>query len=104
VGFGDVAAVAGGLVAVDRAGPCFVADAVADPLAGLITAAATLEALASAGHWLIDAAMAPMAASAAGPLFDATGAHAQPPRARETARPAPAWGSDTAAVLGELAP
>ena len=50
-------------------GPCFLADAVADPLAGLVAAAAVLEALAAGGRWLIDAAMAPMAAAVAGPAL-----------------------------------
>jgi hypothetical protein len=104
VGFGDVAAVAGGLVAADDSGPCFLADAVADPLAGLITAAAVLEALCAGGHWLVDAAMAPMAASATGPLLDVRSEQAQPPRARDVLRRAPAFGSDTAAVLGRLSP
>jgi crotonobetainyl-CoA:carnitine CoA-transferase CaiB-like acyl-CoA transferase len=104
VGFGDCAAVAGGLVAADDDGPCFLADAVADPLTGLVTAAAVLEALAAGGHWLIDAAMAPMAARVAGPLLDTPGVPAQCPRARDITRRAPAYGSDTAAVLGGLAP
>ncbi len=102
VGFGDVAAAAGGLVAGDAQGPCFLADAVADPLTGLVTAAAVLEALGAGGRWLIDAAMAPMAAAVAGPLLDVTGLAAALPRAREGGRPAPALGADTAAVLGEL--
>jgi crotonobetainyl-CoA:carnitine CoA-transferase CaiB-like acyl-CoA transferase len=104
VGFGDSAAVAGGLVAGDDAGPCFLADAVADPLAGLITAAAVLEALCTGGHWLVDAALAPMAASATGPLLDVRGEQAQPPRARDVLHRAPAFGSDTAAVLGRISP
>ena len=102
VGFGDVAAAAGGLVAGDARGPCFLADAVADPLSGLVAAAAVLEALGAGGRWLIDAAMAPMAAAVAGPLVDVTGLAASPPRAREAVRPAPALGADTAAVLGDL--
>ena len=102
VGFGDVAAAAGGLVAGDARGPCFLADAVADPVSGLVAAAAVLEALGAGGRWLIDAAMAPMAAAVAGPLVDVTGLAASPPRAREAVRPAPALGADTAAVLGDL--
>jgi hypothetical protein len=108
VGFGDVAAVAGGLVAGDEEGPCFLADAVADPLAGLVTAAAVLEALSSGGRWLIDAAMAPMSASVAvgggevGGMVDVRGTCAQPPRARPVVRPAAALGADTADVLGGL--
>jgi hypothetical protein len=102
VGFGDVAAAAGGLVVYDERGPCFLADAVADPLAGLVTAAVVVAALAAGGHWLLDAALAPMAASAAGPRLEVDGLLAQPPRARVAVRPAPAWGSDTAAVLAAL--
>jgi crotonobetainyl-CoA:carnitine CoA-transferase CaiB-like acyl-CoA transferase len=103
VGFGDVAAVAGGLVAGDEAAPCFLADAVADPLAGMVTAAAVLEALSAGGRWLLDAAMAPMAASVAGPPFvEVGGQRAGPPRARPVDRGAPALGSDTASVLREL--
>jgi hypothetical protein len=102
VGFGDVAAAAGGLLAHDSEGPCFLADAVADPLSGLVTAAAVLEALRVGGHWLIDAAMAPMAASVAGPLIDVAGLRGRPPRAREAMRPAPRAGADTEAVLGGL--
>jgi hypothetical protein len=104
VGFGDVAAVAGGLVAVDAGGPCFLADAVADPLAGLVTAAAVLEAWADGGHWLLDAAMAPLAASVAGPPVDVAGLVPAPPRARPVIRPAGALGADTAAVVGGLVP
>jgi hydroxymethylglutaryl-CoA lyase len=40
VAFGDDAAVGGGLVVWDADGPCFCADAVADPVAGLVAAAA----------------------------------------------------------------
>jgi crotonobetainyl-CoA:carnitine CoA-transferase CaiB-like acyl-CoA transferase len=102
VGFGDVAAAAGGLIAGDARGPCFLADAVADPLSGLVTAAAVLEALAAGGRWLIDAAMAPMAAAVAGPLLDVAGLAASPPRVRNAARPARRLGADTAAVLRDL--
>lgn len=47
VGFGDDAAVAGGLWIDDPAGPMFVADAVADPLTGMAAAALAAEVLAS---------------------------------------------------------
>jgi hypothetical protein len=102
VGFGDVAAAAGGLVAHDGAGLCFLADAVADPLAGLVTAAAVRAALAAGGHWLLNAALAPLAAAVTGPSLQVSGLPAAPPRARPVARPAPALGSDTAAVLAAL--
>ena len=45
VAFGDDAAVAGGLVVYDDRGPCFCADAIADPLTGMVAAAACLERL-----------------------------------------------------------
>jgi hypothetical protein len=102
VAFGDGAAVAGGLIAGDDLGPCFLADAVADPLSGLITAAAVLEALYTGGRWLIDAAMAPMSASASGPLLDVRGEQAELPRTRDVTRRAPVFGSDTEAVLGQF--
>jgi crotonobetainyl-CoA:carnitine CoA-transferase CaiB-like acyl-CoA transferase len=103
VGFGDVAAAAGGLVAHDDQGPCFLADAVADPLCGLVAAAAVLEALVAGGRWLLSVALAPLSAAVAGPAFSVHGAPAHPPRARPAVRPAPPLGSDTAAVLGGLA-
>jgi len=67
VAFGDDAAAAGGLVAWDDAGPCFVADAVADPLAGVTAAAAAVTALDAGGRWLIDVPMRSIAAHVAGP-------------------------------------
>jgi crotonobetainyl-CoA:carnitine CoA-transferase CaiB-like acyl-CoA transferase len=66
VAFGDDAAVAGGLVAFDADGPCFVADAVADPLTGVASAAAVVAALEQGGRWLLDASMAGVAAFVAG--------------------------------------
>ena len=66
VAFGDDAAVAGGLVARDDDGPCFVADAVADPLTGVASAAAVVAALERGGRWLLDASMAGVAAFVAG--------------------------------------
>jgi hypothetical protein len=102
VAFGDVAAAAGGLVAFDARGPCFLADAVADPLAGLVTAAAVVEALWHGGHWLIDAAMAPMSASVAVESLEVAGACVSAPRAREVVCIAPPLGADTEAVLAEL--
>jgi hypothetical protein len=102
VAFGDVAAVAGGLVATDARGPCFVADAVTDPLTGLVAAAAVAEALAAGGRWLLDAAMAPLAAAVAGPPLPTAGTAAQPARARPVERAAAAYGADTAAVLAGL--
>jgi hypothetical protein len=104
VGFGDDAAVAGGLVVGDAVGPCFLADAVADPLAGIAAAAAVTEALAKGGAWLLDVALARVAASVAGP--DWTGraivGPLEPPRARPVPGPARPLGADTVTVLGGL--
>jgi crotonobetainyl-CoA:carnitine CoA-transferase CaiB-like acyl-CoA transferase len=109
VAFGDDAAVAGGLVVWDRAGPCFCADAIADPAAGLFAAAAVLSALSHGGRWLLDVALAGVAAFLAGPFasgrFDGrssdqlTGA---PARARVAAGAAAELGHHTSAVLREL--
>jgi crotonobetainyl-CoA:carnitine CoA-transferase CaiB-like acyl-CoA transferase len=71
VAFGDDAAAAGGLVAFDDVGPCFCADAVADPLTGIVAAVAAKRALRTGGRWLLDVSMAAVAASFAGPTLDA---------------------------------
>jgi CoA-transferase family III len=60
--FGDDGAVAGGLVADGREGACFVADAVADPLTGVVAAAAVLDALSSGTRTLLDVALSRVAA------------------------------------------
>jgi hypothetical protein len=107
VAFGDDAAAAGGLVADDGDGPCFVGDAVADPLTGVAGAAAVVAALDAGGRSLIDARLAGVAAFVSGPdrgarwqpVRDRTVALPQPP---PTAPPAPALGADTAAVMSEL--
>ena len=62
VGFGDDAAVAGGLVVSDGEGPCFCADAVADPITGMVAAAAIAEALTTDERALLDL---PLSATAA---------------------------------------
>ena len=117
VAYGDDAAVAGGLVVTDEAGPCFCADAVADPIAGLAAAAACLDALAVGGRWMLDVAMAGVAASLAGrTLVPEAGPDAgapagtRPPEALEVAPPrsrpvtsrGPALGEHTAQVLADL--
>jgi crotonobetainyl-CoA:carnitine CoA-transferase CaiB-like acyl-CoA transferase len=120
--FGDDAAVAGGLVVWDEAGPCFCADAVADPATGLVAAAACLGLLAEPGRWLVDVPMAGVAAWLAGapnaqPALRAAPDAAAPdgsvitgagrvmvaaPRARPVSQPGPALGADTSQVLSEL--
>lgn len=103
VGFGDDAAVAGGLVAWHGGDPCFCADAVADPSTGLVAAAAVLEALAAGGRWLLDLSLAATAAHLAGPTLpvpdDAPAAEPIPPTPRGVAA---ALGAHTDEVLAEL--
>lgn len=100
VGFGDDIAVAGGLVAHDHKGPVFCADAVADPLAGLVAATATLRALAIGGAWLLDVDMHNVAAWFAGPTLPVTDRPpAAAPRARPRAGRGPVLGADTDDVL-----
>jgi hypothetical protein len=120
VGFGDDAAVAGGLVTHDSNGPCFCADAVADPLAGMVAAAAAMECLADGGHWFVDVALSSAAAlasqDASGSITgDASGGSrglpttalegraVAAPRARASRGQACQPGHDTARVLRELA-
>lgn len=107
VGFGDDAAVAGGLVARDSQGPVFAGDAAADPIAGLLAATAVLDRLQAGGRWLIDVSLAAAARLAVG-FVDApsvapewSGAVA-PPRARRVHGAAPPLGAHTEAVLGAL--
>lgn len=65
VGFGDDCAVAGGLLGE---GPCFLGDALADPLTGLEAALAALDHLARGERGLIDLPLARVAASYAAML------------------------------------
>ncbi len=59
VAFGDDAAVAGGLVGRDGVGrPVFCADAVADPVSGLLAGLAGLASIVSGGGHLVDCSMA----------------------------------------------
>ncbi len=62
VGFGDDAAVAGGLVGAGDDGPVFLGDAIADPLTGLAAATEAVHRLALGGRWLLDASLARTAA------------------------------------------
>jgi hypothetical protein len=62
VAFGDDAAVAGGLVVWDDRGPCFCADAIADPATGLAATAAVLEVLDTGADAVVEASMADVAA------------------------------------------
>ncbi|MET0145501.1 MAG: CoA transferase, partial [Ilumatobacteraceae bacterium] len=109
VAFGDDAAVAGGLVAVDAVGgPVFCADAIADPLSGLVAAAATLDALRSGGGWLVDVSMSGVAAwcarrrRAPAPVSTAWAGPVGAPRARPIIGTAPALGADNRTVFRDL--
>jgi hypothetical protein len=103
VAFGDDAAVGGGLVVWEEGLPRFCADAVADPLSGLFAAAACLDALEAGGRWLLDVAMAAVAAEFSGPTLEAPpGLDAAEPRARPPEDRAPHLGADTSAVFAEL--
>jgi hypothetical protein len=109
IGFGDDTAVAGGLLLWDEHGPCFCADAVADPATALVAAAATLRALGQGGKRLLDVPLAQVAADLC-ELSEAraenVNAHcavaAKPPLARPVQQRAPALGEHTAAVLREF--
>jgi hypothetical protein len=98
VGFGDDAAVAGGLVAwAAPDDPCFLADAVADPLTGLVAAAAVSEALATGWSGVLDLAMARVAACAAAGAMRPAPVVDDHEVARPRSRPRPAL---AAATLG----
>lgn len=103
VAFGDDAAVAGGLVAWDAEGPCFCADAVADPTTGLVTAAAVLDALTTGGRWLLDVSLAGVAAHLTGPTLPVpAGTTAMVPPPRTASGAAAPLGTHTDDVLSEL--
>lgn len=103
VAFGDDAAAAGGLVVWDDDGPCFLADAAADPLTGIAAAQAVGEALAEGGTWLLDAAMARVAGSVARPGPAAPLTEPIPvPHSRPIPGLARPLGADTDTVLAEL--
>lgn len=78
VAFGDDAAAAGGLVSWREGVPRFLGDALADPVSGLMAAAAAIGALASGRGGLVDVAMARCAAAATRALRES--ACPRPPR------------------------
>ena len=74
VAFGDDAAVAGGLVALDERGdPVFCADAIADPITGLFAALGAARAIASGGGQMVEVAMRDAVAFVAHPDGDGNG-------------------------------
>jgi hypothetical protein len=104
VAFGDDAAIAGGLASwgPDPDGPYFCADAAADPCAGLAAAAAAVAAVEAGGRWLVDVAMAHVAASLAGPTVDVGGLDAVAPHPPRSRGHAAAFGADTDRVLAAV--
>jgi hypothetical protein len=103
IAFGDDAAAAGGLVVWSGSTPMFCADAVGDPLTGLTSANACLDAVGRGGRWLIDVSMAGVCAASAGPTAPTPpGLDVAEPRARDADVVAPELGADTSAVLAEL--
>lgn len=103
VGFGDDAAVAGGLVAWEEDQPYFCADAVADPATGLLAATAILDALATGGRWLLDVALSRTAAYLAGLTLPVpAGTPVARPRVRPPRGFAPRLGQHTDEVFATL--
>nr|WP_256978450.1 CoA transferase [Rhodococcus sp. 14-2470-1a] len=103
IGFGDDIAAANGLIARDNYGrPLFVGDAIADPLTGLVAAAAAFTAPTTQGH-LIDISMSDVVRStlvrSEGPadILDVRVPHRRAPTGRVAAS-----GSHTATVLSDL--
>jgi hypothetical protein len=103
VGFGDDTAAAAGLLAWDDVGPCFVADAIADPLAGIAAYAEVRDSLAEGGASLVDVALTRVAAGVSGGRVPATVIEERvpPPRARPLVGRAAEVGADTDTVLAE---
>ncbi|MCW2528224.1 MAG: hypothetical protein JWM76_3084 [Pseudonocardiales bacterium] len=76
VAFGDDAAAAGGLVSHDATGsPVFCADAIADPLSGLVAAVAASASISAGGGHLIEVALAGVSADFARPSTGARHRH-----------------------------
>ncbi|MBT5139247.1 MAG: CoA transferase [Acidimicrobiaceae bacterium] len=117
IGFGDDAAVAGGLV-VPGEPPMFVADAVADPLTGLVAAGVAAEMLGADHTAVVETPLARVAAWARGPevradvIEFASGRWAAkladervvvaPPRSRPIAGPAATTDADGASLRREF--
>lgn len=119
IGFGDDAAVAGGLWVDGDGGPSFVADAVADPLTGMVAGALGAELLASDRAAVLDVPLARVAAWAApsaayapvsrlpdgGWVVESPAGRVvvEPPRARSASISAPAFDAHGSALRDEFA-
>jgi hypothetical protein len=99
-GFGDDAAVGGGLVGTSVEGPVFCGDAIADPLTGLEATSAVLESLGRGGGELIRISMAGVAATYAALPIQASVSQVpvSSPPPPPASRPAAGLGADNAAV------
>lgn len=99
-GFGDDAAVGGGLVGTSAQGPVFCGDAIADPLTGLQAASAVADSLARGGGEVIRLSMAAVAATyAALPIEPSVSpAPVSAPSAPPASRPASGPGADNETV------
>jgi hypothetical protein len=83
VGFGDDVGVAAGIVAGTPDEPCFCADAIADPIAGLHAAVIALAVMRRGGGCLVDVSMSGVARAARGErLLDERPVAVAPPRTR----------------------
>lgn len=71
VGFGDDVAVAAGLAVIDGEELLPIGDALADPMAGVASAAAAADALLAEEAWLLDVSMLDVAREAVGPVAEA---------------------------------
>ena len=108
VGFGDDVAVSAGL-AIDGAPPMFVADAVADPIAGMFAAVAGLACLGSTRPHFVDASLYRTTRFACGAVVSGPARLSAPiavsaPRARPSRGVAETVGASTDEILAELAP
>ncbi len=103
VGFGDDAAAAGGLVGVAEGGPVFIADAIADPITGLVAASTIVDLIGAGGRWVVDVALARVAAAVAQRVSDpvALASHRPAPPRRIAPAAAVPLGADTDAVIEE---
>lgn len=84
VGFGDDAAASVGAVIDTPSGPCFAADALGDPITGLLAAVAGASLMLSGASALVDLSLAGSTAWAMGPqrVIDASRWPSSPPQAR----------------------
>jgi len=117
VGFGDDVAVAGGMVGWADQGPCFLGDALADPMTGVVAAALTHASLGSGRGHLLDVSMRDVVASTRGPIpahevtpdgrggwrvSTTTGDYdVRRPRPRTSTRPAPPPGAHNEKWFGQ---